>query len=603
MNWLFEDIDLEKESAKIDEVKRKQLVLRDYQADACDGVYREWESHQSSMIVLPTGTGKSVCFSEVMRRWDRGGKIVLFAHRKELILQAVGHAQRAGLVAGIEMGSRWATGKEDVIVSTVQTLTKDMKCESCFGEGCDHCGGVGKVKRLTRFSPWEFGMLTIDEAHHATADTYRMVIQWFQRNAESKLLLVTATPKRTDKKGLKNVCQSVAYTMQLKEAIDLGWLVPIRQKFITVDGLDLSKVKTNRGDLSASGVEQAFIGTDEDEERMLHSVAKPTLVEANGRQVLVFSSGKEHAEKLTAAFNSYDGVTAAFVTESTKPNDRDLIVNDFRAGNLQVLVNCMVFTEGFDAPNASVVANCRATKSESLYAQIIGRVTRPEPGVVDGPDTPEKRKEAIAKSNKPFCTVLDFCGNSGNHKLVSVIDVLAGEDIDPLDLQAALEVAKETGETVDLEELAEKMKTARLDEEERAKKEKAKLLTTSMFATNADYLAVDVDLFAGSKFDSYNDPTPPTRGQQWMLKEYCGIRWKQSAKMSKREAGDRILTAKKNAKDVWVSGIKEAASISELKEVGEAIGRRKESDRLINDNWIIQDLRREYRKRLDELSG
>lgn len=602
MRNLFDEIDEAQVKQTIEEAKSQVVVMRDYQDDSVEGIFECWKKHNSTLLVLPTGTGKSVCFSEVMRRWQ-GGQIILMAHRQELIYQAVGHAERAGLKAGIEMGGRLALGSEDVIVTTYQTLLAEMDCPHCFAEGCDYCEGMKRVKRIRKFNPFDVGLLIVDEGHHAVADSYMAVMGWFQRNEESKTLLVTATPKRTDKKGLKNVCESVAYVMQLKEAIDLGWLVPIRQKFITVDGLDLSKVKSSAGDLAASGVQKAFLGTDEEEERLLHAVAKPTIDEASGRQIIVFSSGKDHAEKLTAAFNSYDGVTAAFVTESTRPATRMDIVKDFKAGLIQVLVNCMVFTEGFDAPATAVIANCRPTKSESLYAQMIGRVTRPLPGVVDGPETPEARRDAIANSEKSYCTVLDFVGNSGKHKLVSVVDVLAGSTVKSIDMEAALKVAQDSGETVDMEELAEKLKTMREEKEAREEVKKARQLITNTYATKADYTAVDVDIFAGAQFTAYSEGGEmATRGQCGLLKYHCGMTWKKATKLTKSEASALITAAKQNAAKVWADGFNDAKSLEELKSFGESLKRRVDVDRLISDPKTLDGLRATYKAMRDRLT-
>ena len=174
----------------------------------------------------------------------------------------------------------------------------------------------------------------------------------------------------------------------------------IRQKFVTVEGLDISKVDIRAGKLNEGQVEAAFLGTDEDEERMLHSIVKPTIDEAQGRQTLVFAAGKDHAIKLAACFAAH-GVEAGVVVEDTDPIDRATLISRYNTGDLTVLVNCMVFTEGFDAPATEVIANCRPTKSESLYLQILGRGTRPLPGVVDGPETAEARKLSIAQLPSP----------------------------------------------------------------------------------------------------------------------------------------------------------------------------------------------------------
>jgi superfamily II DNA or RNA helicase len=474
-------------------------------------------------------------------------RILVLAHRSELIYQAVAHAKRAGLTAGVEMGTDRA-GFEKVIVSTVQTQTAFSKCPDCNGGGCPMCSDKGKVRRFTKFNPHKFGLLIIDEAHHATAESYRLLIEWYSQNPELKILLVTATPKRSDGVGLHNVCDSVAYEMGLKQAIDDGWLVPIRQRFIQVDSLDLSKVKTVKGDLAEGARERAFLGDcDEDEERLLHAIAKPTIDEAAGRPTLVFAAGQEHAAKLTAAFNAYDGVTAEMVIDKTDKSERRDIIERYKRGETQILVNCMCFTEGFDAPKTYIIANARPTKAESLYYQIIGRGTRPLEGVVDGPDTAEARRAAIAASDKPNCVILDFVGNSGNHKLITVADVLAGDDVEPIDLESALIAAKEANTAVDMEELIEKAKTAREAKLKKQEEERLARASTRHKADRAQYTATDVDLFAGRKFNPDTDYTPNPNGpsvKQVALLVKLGVNPDKAMGMSRGQAGAVITKLK-----------------------------------------------------------
>lgn len=604
MNYLFTDWNEEQAQRQIAKTAKQHIRLRPYQGIAVDAVYDEWRTVRATMLNMATGLGKSVCFAEVMRRWDVAtqGKILLIAHRRELILQAIGHAMRAGLSSGIEMAGKHATGKEDVIVASVQTLNASRKCGVCFGEGCDECYG-GKVKRFTRFNPRDFGLVVCDEFHHFTAKSNRNVMTWFAQNPLQKTLGVTATPKRADKAGLHNICQSVAYTMELRQAIDEGWLVPIRQKFVTVEGLDISKVDIRAGKLNEGQVEAAFLGTDEDEERMLHSIVKPTIDEAAGRKTLVFAAGKDHANKLASCFAAH-GVDVGVVVEDTDPSERAEVIARYSNGDLQVLVNCMCLTEGFDAPATEIIANCRPTKSESLYLQIIGRATRPLAGVVDGPETAEERKAAIAASDKDSCTILDFVGNSGDIKLVSVADVLAGSKIDPIDLEEALRVAMESGETVDMEELAEKMKQSRLEAAEKKEIERRQRLLTNTKADKADYSTVDVDLFGGPEFSLSDDGKyvePISKGQQGFLYHQLGLTRKQTKHMSKRQASAIIGKTFKQAGDDWKRLIKEADNAGDLRNVGEAIASRKSSDYLLRDEKLVSALRDAYKARKKEL--
>lgn len=600
--YLFTDWNEEEAQEQIEKTAKQSIRLRPYQLAAVDAVYEEWRTVRSTMLNMATGLGKSVCFAETMRRWDVAtqGKILLIAHRRELILQAIGHAMRAGLSSGIEMAGKHATGNEDVIVASVQTLNASRKCGACFGEGCDECFD-GKVKRFTRFNPRDFGLIVCDEFHHFTAKSNRNVMAWFAQNPLQKTLGVTATPQREDKAGLHNICDSVAYTMELREAIDEGWLVPIKQKFITVEGLDISKVEVRAGKLNEGQVEAAFLGTDEEEERRLHSIVKPTIDEAAGRKTLVFAAGKEHANKLASCFAAH-GVEAGVVVEDTDPGERAELISKYSYGDLQVLVNCMVFTEGFDAPATEIIANCRPTKSKSLYLQIIGRGTRPLAGVVDGPETAEARKAAIAGSEKNSCTMLDFVGNSGDIKLVSVADVLAGDKIDPIDLEEAVRVATKSGETVDIEELARKAALSRIEAEERKEADRRQRLLTNTKADRADYSAVDVDLFGGPEFSSDSRHVEPiTKGQQGFLYHQLGMTRKQTKNMSRKQASAIIGRTYKQAADDWKKLIKNADSVGELQKVGKAIDARKSSDYLMRDEKMVNSLRDAYKARKKEI--
>lgn len=499
-------------------------------------------------------------------------RVMVLAHREELINQAVGHAECAGLKAGREMGAHRAF-REPVVVSTVQTMNAEGKCQFCWGDGCDHCNGKGKVKRMTKFDPWEFGLLVIDEAHHATARTYRNVITYMTQNPDLRVLMVTATPQRSDGVGLHNVADSVALEMDLRTAIDDGWLCPIRQRFITVDSLDLSKVKTKMGgDLADGDLERAWLdGEEEESERKIHAIVKPTIDQANGGQFIIFATGCEHAERITAACNAYDGVQAELVLGSTNKDERRKIVERFKNGTTQGLVNVGVATEGFDCPAAEVISVARMTNSVSLYLQQIGRGTRPLPGIVDCHDTAAARREAIAQSAKPFCVVLDFVGNSGNHKLVSVANVLAGSSVDPIDLETAIEIAQSIGkdeaEPIDMDEVIEKVKQAR-EKAEQAAREK-ELKASEYRSERASYTATDVDLFDGASFDPFNDYKPsPLQATQKQVNYLMrlGVRPETATTYSKRQAGAVIksLTSRRGKDFILDFGKHQGKPLSEV---------------------------------------
>jgi superfamily II DNA or RNA helicase len=575
-----------------------EIILRPYQSEAVEAVFSEWEEVDSTLVDMATGLGKSVIFSEVMRRWDvkNHGRILLIAHRKEMILQAMGHAKRAGISAAIEMAGNWACSKSDVVVASIDTLTALRRCPEC-SEGCDKCTD-GKVRRFTRFDPDDFGLVTTDEGHHAVAPKFRKTFAWFEQNKRLKKLFVTATPNRSDKVGLHNVCKSVAYRMPLPLGIKEGWLVPIRQKFVTVESLDISQVDVTRGDLSEGQLQAAWLGTDKEEEVRLHAVVKPALLEANGEKTLVFATGKEHAKKLAACFRA-NGVRVECVIEDTPPSERERYIAEYRDGDLQVLVNCLVFCEGFDAPKTAVVVNCRMTKSESLLLQIVGRATRTLPGVVDGLATAHERRQAIAQSAKSHCVILDFVGNSGKHRLASVIDVLAGSSVGKIDIEEALAIAKKSGDTVDMEALAEQVKQARKEAKERAEKARRERLMTRTKADSADYHAVDVDMFDGEQFDYSGGEPKASKNQQYALRQ-MGVAKKRAKTITAREASSMIGKHIARTKTTWTGQISTAATHAELQSVGQRI---KDFSEQYFVKKLLPELRKAWIQRRAELHG
>jgi superfamily II DNA or RNA helicase len=409
---------------------------------------------------------------------------------------------------------------------------------------------------------------------------------------------------------MHNVCDSTAYSMSLRDAIDLGWLVPIRQKYITVDGLNLEDVDIVNGDLANDQRERAYLGdSDEREQALLHGVAKPLIDELVGdRQAILFSPGQEHAAKITAALNSYPGVYAACVIDSTIPSERDRIVEDYKLGAIKILVNCMVFSEGFDAPKTSVIANCRSTKSKSLIAQFIGRGTRPLPGVVDGPTTPEGRKEAIAKSEKPSCLVLDFVG-SAKVRLASAVDLLAGEDVDPIDIEEAIRVSRESGE-FDPREALSRAQQSRKEREAKSKK----VLVTRTRAASAEYSADEIDLDDDRENDEidayYVTRIRPTRITRAQLNLLARLGYDRSAakKLTKKGASKAIsralAVARNKAQSRYQQQFHSATTIGELHQIGGQIKRAIEcGDAVYRDVAFQQRLRNAFTARAKEIKG
>lgn len=415
---------------------------RPYQAQARQCCHNEWQTVSSTAAVMPTGTGKTVLFSTVIPDF-RPKKAMVIAHREELIWQARDKIEAlTGLSCGIEMGEIYANnslfGDTDVIVSTVQTQTSKW----------------GDRRRMGRFKPEDFGLLIIDECHHATAQTYRDVINYYKQNPNLKILGVTATPDRADEEALGQVFDTVAFDYEILDAIHDGWLVPIQQQFVNINGLDFSSVRTTAGDLNGADLASVM-----EAEKIMQGVCGASFEIIGDKRAIVFTCSVKQAEQGCEIFNRYRPDMAAWVCGMTNKDLRREMLANYKAGKLQVIFNCGVLTEGFDDDGVEVIVMARPTKSRSLYAQMAGRGTRPLSGLVDPLATKEERQAAIAGSKKPHCLILDFVGNSGKHKLMSSADILGGK-VSEEAVRRAVEKAAKNGGAVRMD--------AALDEEEKA---------------------------------------------------------------------------------------------------------------------------------------
>ena len=456
------------------------MKLRPYQTQIVDSIFSAWESCRSTLVVAPTGTGKTVIFASAIQRLQPG-RVMVLAHRQELIWQARDKIQRVtGLTVDVEMGEYKARTDKDlfhpkanVIVSTIQTHTA----------GGDGAGRMGK------FNPMDFVLLIVDEAHHATSPSYRKVIDYYLTNPNLVVLGVTATPDRSDEEALGQVFETVAFDYEILDAIKDGWLVPIEQQMVSVESLDFSSLRTTAGDLNQSDLESVMVS-----EKNLHKIASSTIDILGDRRGLGFASSVAHAGMLSEIFNRHRAGMSNMVCAGTKPEDRKKIISDFAQGKVQFLWNCGVFTEGFDDSGVQVISMARPTKSRALYAQMAGRGTRPLESIAHKlNDVPNSilRRGMIARSNKPSCLIIDHVGNSGKHKLMTTADILSGNVSEEV-VQAAVELARKSGQPMRMDKTIQ-------EEEERQKEMKAKRLAAEARKANlvfkAKYSLQSIDPF------------------------------------------------------------------------------------------------------------
>lgn len=407
------------------------MKLRPYQAEAKRAAYAELRIHASTLLVLATGTGKTVIFADVCADAVKAGRRVLvLAHRNELIEQAARKIEAAiGQPVGREVGKfRDATRphplapRGQIIVSSTQTM----------------------VRRYADVPRDFFDLVILDEAHHALAAGNMTIFGHFQ----CKHLGVTATPERGDKKSLAAAFASIAYELDMLAAMQEGWLVPMRVSSIDLPGLDLSVVGRRAGDLDHDKVGALMSTLD-----MLASASRAIIAALPGRQCLVFCSSVSHAHMQAASLREElekqgrGSVRVEALDGSAKKDHREAVVADYCAGKISILCGCDLFTEGFDAPPTSLVVLLRPTTLRGLVAQMVGRGTRPLGGLVDAPLTAEERRAAIAASDKPDLLVLDIAGTMGRVDLAGPIDLLG--DVSPEE-SAAVRAMLATGSVDDL---------------------------------------------------------------------------------------------------------------------------------------------------------
>ena len=346
--------------AKIDPPK-EPVKLRDYQHQCLETILARYKAGiRRQLTCLPTGSGKTVIFAEFPRYFRMKNQMLVLAHRSELLDQAQEKIRQANpnLRVEVEQAGRSADSGSHVVVASVPTL------------------GRSGSKRLHRLDPDRFFLIVVDEAHHATATTYRRVLEYFGVFApDSPKLLAgfTATPKRGDGLGLDAVFQEIVFSKSLPEMIQGGFLSPVAGYRVETE-IDLSRVKTRMGDFVASHLSQAVNVVERNA-----VIVKVFRSHLEGKQTLCFCVDVAHAHSLANAFDN-EGIRAAAVTGNMDRIERAKVIEDFSAGKIQVLANCMVLTEGYDEPAVEGIILARPTHSTLLYTQMIGRGTRLHPG-------------------------------------------------------------------------------------------------------------------------------------------------------------------------------------------------------------------------------
>lgn len=352
------------------------MKLRPYQQEARQAILKEWsEGRRKTLLVLPTGTGKTIVFAKVaedrVREQDR---VLILAHRGELLEQAADKIRRVtGLECSVEKAeSSSLDSRNRVTVGSVQSLMRE--------------------DRLARFKPNHFGAIIVDEAHHSISDSYQRILNYFD---DANVLGVTATPDRGDMRNLGSYYESIAYEYSLPRAIKENYLSPIKALTIPLE-LDLTGVAQQAGDFKASDLGSAL-------DPYLFQIADEMVNHCSDRKTVVFLPLIATSQRFRDILQS-KGLKAAEVNGESK--DRAEVLEAFSRGEYQVLCNSMLLTEGWDCPSVDCIVVLRPTRIRSLYSQMVGRGTRLYPG-------------------KDHLLLLDFLWHTERHELVHPAHLIA----------------------------------------------------------------------------------------------------------------------------------------------------------------------------------
>ena len=377
------------------------MELRPYQQEAMDAILEAWENGtHKTLLVLPTGCGKTIVFAKVAEECVRhGDRVLILAHRGELLEQAADKIRKAtGLGCATEKAEETCLGSWfRITVGSVQSMMRES--------------------RLSRFPDDYFDTIIIDEAHHCISDSYQRVLHHFP---EARVLGVTATPDRGDMKNLGQVFESLAYEYTLPRAIKEGYLSPIKAVTIPLK-VDLTSVGVQSGDFKAGDLGTAL-------DPYLEGIATEMEKYCRDKKTVVFLPLVKTSQKFRDILNAH-GFQASEVNGESQ--DRAEILQEFDAGKYNVLCNSMLLTEGWDCPRVDCIVVLRPTKVRSLYCQMVGRGTRLFPG-------------------KDHLLLLDFLWHTERHELCHPAHLIC--ESEEVARQMTENLEKDAGCPVDIEE-------------------------------------------------------------------------------------------------------------------------------------------------------
>jgi superfamily II DNA or RNA helicase len=452
-----------------------KVELRPYQTNAIRQIFNAWASKpegldlRNVLFQMPTGTGKTTLFSEIVRKAKiKDKKVLIVVHRLELVEQIVERLQHFDIAAGVIVAGKKIEAEKNVQVASIQTLTRRV------------------------FPPAD--LVIIDECHHSTAASYRKLWEIYP---EARFLGVTATPIRLNKQGFDDLFDILIPAGQISDFVRHGYLV--RSKHLVVSNPDVSHVKKSKGDYDTMMLKGVMLNNS-----LMANLIDSYSKHASGKKIIVFAVDIEHSKKIVARYLEA-GIDAMHIDANTPKNERAAIMAKFRSGEIKVLSNVDIVSEGFDVPDCDGVQLARPTKSLGLYLQQVGRCLRPNPA-----------------TGKEFGLILDNAGLWIEHGLAGIDRQwsLEGEKQKPKKSELGRQVAGFDSEGI-VKEITIPTEAEGLELREMTEEIKRLMTFESMLtaAKNTGYK----DLFAYYRFVDYlqKHGFPITK----LVLEYCRMRY------------------------------------------------------------------------------
>ena len=415
-----------------------------------------WRDHKSCIATVATGGGKTLIAAGLSKKLSETGRVLFLANRNELCVQPLGAFRDQGMIAALEKAESKAPLTSQVVVGSVQTLTRKA--------------------RLERFPRDHFQYIFADEAHGALAESWKRIFSHFD---SAKVCGITATPFRADGKELSSVFEIEAFRKDLFDLVDEGYLVDPDHVEKLTTAVSLANVRIRRTpegrDFDANDAADAIAP-------YFRSIAMELKERFSQRHILAFLPLVASSKKFVQACVA-EGINAVHV-DGEDP-DRDAKLQAFKEGRTTILSNANLLHTGVDLPICDATLNLRPTKSKVLYTQIVGRSTRTAPGTIDGLNTAEDRLRAIAASSKPHSIIIDPLWLSMEHDLVAPSFLIAADQ----ELAEEMEKATQGKESYSLREIERNIQNER-EEAIRRRLEAAARFRTGM--VRAEYFAAAI---------------------------------------------------------------------------------------------------------------